>query len=69
MDGAAREKFARRFNRGMIWLGAGLALLLLSFGVNYLLFHNGGDFTIAMYVLTSLGMIGILKGMGDILGF
>ncbi|MDX1911643.1 MAG: hypothetical protein SFV22_09180 [Saprospiraceae bacterium] len=69
MDAAAKEKHARRFNRGLIWLGAGLLLLLSSFAVNFLLFHAGGDFSVAMYVLTSLGMVGILKGMGDILGF
>lgn len=66
---AAREKYRRRFNRGMIWLGAGLTLLLLSFGVNFLLFHAGGDFSVPMYILTSLGMVGIVKGMGDIFGF
>lgn len=66
LDPISKEKHARRFQRGLKWMAAGALTLVLSFGINYLCFHSDVDFCIPMYVLTSLGALGCLKGMMDI---
>jgi hypothetical protein len=62
-------KFKRRFRSGLLWIASGLFLMGGSFCVNYCLFHNGTDFSTVMYLATSLGMVGLVKGMADIFGF
>ena len=66
MDALSKEKHARRFQRGLKWLGAGACILVLSFALNVLIFHSGGDMSGPMYVLTTIGSLGCLKGMMDI---
>jgi len=67
-DAATKQQHAQRFQRGLLWMGGGAGLLVLSFGINFLLFQLGTDFSTPMYVLTSLGALGALKGMADIFG-
>ncbi|MBP6826484.1 MAG: hypothetical protein KA165_07995 [Saprospiraceae bacterium] len=69
LDALAKEKHRRLMQRGQSWLGAGLLLMGLSFGINLLLFHSDGSFVTVMYVLTTLGTGFIVKGLVDILGF
>ncbi|MCE2823548.1 MAG: hypothetical protein ACK5FV_07420 [Bacteroidota bacterium] len=68
-DSMSPEQHRRLFRRGVLWLGAGVALMGLSFCVNYCLFHAEQSFDIVMYTMTTLGAVCITKGMGDILGF
>ena len=65
-DALSKEKHARRFRRGLVWMGAGAFTLVLSFGINFLCFQCGVDFHLPMYVLTSLGALSCIKGMMDI---
>lgn len=67
-DTVLKEKRERRFQRGIKWMGAGALTLVLSFGINFLLFQSGVDFTVLMYSLTTIGSIGLLKGMADVFG-
>lgn len=68
LDTASKEKHQRRFQRGLRWLGVGVALMGLSFCLNFLLFSANTDCTTAMFIMTSLGAVGIVKGMADIFG-
>jgi len=65
----SKEKHQRLFLRGRSWLCVGVALMGISFGVNFLLFHSDVSFATTMYILTSLGMACMVKGIADILGF
>ena len=69
LEALAKEKHRRLMQRGQKWLGAGLMLMGLSFGINFLLFHSDRSFTTIMYVLTTLGAAFIVKGLVDIMGF
>lgn len=66
---AAEQKHQRLFKSGVTWLCIGLLFMAISFGVNFLLFHSEQSFTTAMYILTTMGMVCITKGIADILGF
>ncbi len=68
-DSISREQHSRLFKRGILWLGTGVALMGLSFCVNYCLFHAEQSFDIVMYTMTTIGAVCMTKGMGDILGF
>ncbi len=61
-----KTKHDRRLQRGVLWMGVGAVILVLSFGINFLCFQCGVDFHTPMYVLTSLGALGLLKGMTEI---
>lgn len=68
-DAATKEKYRHLFQRGLVWLGAGAVLMVLSFAINLLLFHSETSFSTTMYVLTSLGAACMVKGIADIMGF
>jgi hypothetical protein len=68
-DADAKAKHQRRFQRGLLWLGVGVFLMALSFGINFFLFDSNTSFITMMYVLTSVGCLCILKCLADILGF
>jgi hypothetical protein len=65
----SKEEHERIFQRGLKWLGVGVFLMAISFAINFLLFQVDQSFSTPMYVLTSAGMICLVKGLGDILGF
>jgi hypothetical protein len=65
-DAIAREKQERRFKNGLLWMGGGALTLVSSFAINFLCFQCGVDFHLPMYVLTSVGALGCLKGMMSI---
>lgn len=69
LDAATKEKHARLFRRGLLFLAVGVSMLGMSFCVNYCLFHSEQSFTVIMYTMTTIGSGLVLKGMGDILGF
>ena len=64
-----QEKHQRLFKRGILWLGAGVFLMGISFAINFFLFHLDKSFSTPMYILTTLGICFIVKGLADILGF
>ena len=68
-DLAAKERHQRLFQRGLRWLCAGISLMALSFAINFLLHGSGDSIVTTMYVLTSLGVIALTKGLVDMLGF
>lgn len=68
-DDAQHAKHQHLFQRGLKWLGAGIFFMAVSFGINFFLYQADVSFVTAMYVLTSLGAVFILKGLADILGF
>lgn len=68
-DAVAKEQHRRSFQRGIVWLGVGVFLMAVSFGINFLLFQSDKSFITAMYILTSVGAVCIMKGLVDILGF
>jgi hypothetical protein len=57
------------FQRGLRWLGAGIFMMALRFGINFFVQDSEQSVVISMYVVTSLGSICIMKGLVDILGF
>ncbi|HNM27443.1 MAG TPA: hypothetical protein PKL15_18495 [Saprospiraceae bacterium] len=63
------EKNKRLAQRGRTWLCMGVALMGLSFATNYFLFHSGQSFEMAMYIMTTLGAVCIVKSLADLLGF
>lgn len=68
-EAISAEKHQRLFQNGMRWLGVGALLLVSSFGVNYLLFDSGTSFVTIMYVMTTLGILCIVKCLANVLGF
>lgn len=69
VDAAAKEKYCKLFQIGLRWLCAGGVLMGLSFAVNFMFLNSESGFITAMYILTSLGAICILKGLADMVGF
>ncbi|MBL7816940.1 MAG: hypothetical protein JNL70_18095 [Saprospiraceae bacterium] len=63
-----KEKYNRLFRRGCTWVGLGVMLLGISFGVTFMLFQSDKSFMIIMYVLTSIGATCVIKGLVDIIG-
>ena len=70
LDAIAKEKTQRLLQRGLSWIASGVAIMGLSFAIQFLLFQSDDrSFIVPMYVLTSLGALCVLKGMIDIVGF
>ncbi len=67
-DAEMREKNRHAAQRGRVWLCAGVGLMGLSFGINFLMFHSDQSFTTVMYVMTTLGAVCIVKSLADLLG-
>lgn len=65
----SKEEHNRLFQRGLKWLGVGVALMGLSFSFNFFFSHSDTPVVTIMYLLTSLGTACILKCLADILGF
>jgi hypothetical protein len=64
-----KQKHARLFKRGVKWLAGGLLFSAISFAVTFVMFHSdGGSFQNIMYVMNTLGVACIMKGMVDIMG-
>lgn len=68
-DAVSKEQSRRLMERGLKWLGAGIFLMAVSFGINFFMFQADKSFITAMYILTSLGAVCIMKGLADILGW
>ncbi|HAD13366.1 MAG TPA: hypothetical protein DCF33_13125 [Saprospirales bacterium] len=68
VDQEAKIRQQRRQQRGLRWVLGGAALLVFSFGLNFVLYLAGADLAVPMYVLTSVGALSAIKGMVDIFG-
>ncbi|MCC7467494.1 MAG: hypothetical protein IT261_14530 [Saprospiraceae bacterium] len=68
VNAAVKAQQSRRMQRGVKWMLGGAGTLVFSFGLNFLLYLAGADPETPMYILTSLGAIGVLKGMADVFG-
>lgn len=68
-SGLSKEQHGVIFQRGLKWLAIGVFLMAISFAINFLLFQSEQSFHVPMYVMTSAGLICIVKSMADILGF
>lgn len=69
VENHAKSEHQRLFQRGKTWLGAGLALMGLSFCITFVLCQSDTSFTTCMYATTSVGLLCIVKGLADIFGF
>lgn len=67
-DTELKEKRKRLFQRGCQWMGVGVMILGLSFGITFMLFQTDKSFITIMYILTSVGAACTIKGMVDIFG-
>jgi hypothetical protein len=68
VDAEAKARQERRLQRGVKWMLGGAGTLIFSFSLNFLLYQAGADLETPMYILTSLGALGVLKGMADVFG-
>jgi hypothetical protein len=64
----ASEKHERLFRRGVKLVGAGAGMLVLSFGINFMLVQSNPSFIPLMYGMTTIGATCMMKGLVDILG-
>ncbi len=62
-------RFTRRRNNGFIWCGIGSFLLVAGCMLTFLLHSNGQSIRFAMYSLTIIGVIIIMKGLIDVFGW
>lgn len=66
---ADQKTHKRLFQKGALCILIGVLLLGASLALNFLLFHGGGDFSVPMYAMTSVGALLLMAGMVCILGF
>ncbi len=57
------------FKRGLIWFGLGVLCMAVSFCVTFFFFQSDGSSITFMYILTSVGVLCITKGLADLFGF
>lgn len=63
-----RNYYARRTNEGTNILCIGLVLILIGFVITCFNFHSNQSVTLAMYGLTSLGILIVFFGLYKIMG-
>jgi hypothetical protein len=66
---AEKLRLARRRNTGFTWCAVGTFLLVSGCMVTFIQYSNGQNIRIAMYGLTSIGVIAIIKGLIDLFGW
>ena len=64
-----KQKKAEQNKRGLLWMGIGSAILAISFRINFIFLYSEMDFRPAMYAMTIIGSIMLIKGMTDIFGW
>ncbi|MDX2281639.1 MAG: hypothetical protein NW218_18770 [Saprospiraceae bacterium] len=57
------------FKRGLIWFGLGILCMAISFCITFFFFQSDGSSITFMYILTSVGVLCITKGLADLFGF
>ena len=62
-------RYLRRRKRGFIIGAIGSGILIVGFFLTVILFHHGSSFNAIMYGMTSIGVIMLLIGMVEIMGW
>ena len=62
-------RITKRRNNGFIWCGIGSFLLVAGCMLTFVLHSNGQSIRFAMYGLTTIGVIVIMKGLIDVFGW
>jgi len=57
------------FKRGLVWFGLGVLCMAISFCITFFFFQSDGSSITFMYILTSVGVLCITKGLADLFGF
>lgn len=63
------RKYLRRRKRGFVIGAIGSGILIIGFFLTVFLFHHGSSFNAVMYGMTSVGVILLLIGMVEIMGW
>ena len=69
IDEVKQWRLARRKHTGFIWCGIGTFLLVSGCMITFIQYSNGQNIRIAMYSLTSIGVMAIIKGLIDLFGW
>ena len=69
LDEIKKLRLTSRRNNGFIWCGIGSFLLVAGCMLTFLLHSNGQSIRFAMYGLTSIGVLIIMKGLVDVFGW
>ena len=69
LDEIKKLRLTRRRNNGFIWCVTGSFLLVAGCMLTFLLHNNGQSIRFAMYGLTSIGVLIIMKGLVDVFGW
>ncbi|MBK7665941.1 MAG: hypothetical protein IPJ32_00520 [Sphingobacteriaceae bacterium] len=62
------DHYAKHRKEGLVILGIGLVVILAGFLITCFNFHSNKSFTMAMYGLTSLGLVIVFVGLYKIVG-
>lgn len=62
-------KLLRKRNTGFACCGIGVILLIVGCIITILMYGTGGDIRLAMYGLTTIGVVFTVKGLIDIIGW
>ena len=62
------DHYAKHRKEGLVVLGIGLFVILVGFLITCFNFHSNKSFTMAMYGLTSLGLVIVFVGLYKIVG-
>lgn len=69
VDEVGKFRLNRRRSTGFIWCGIGTFLLVSGCMITFIQYSNGQNIRIAMYGLTSIGVVAIIKGLIDLFGW
>lgn len=67
-DPEASASHKQLVQRGLKWLGTGVGMMAVSFGINFFLFQAEESYIFLMYGLTTVGAFCLFKGLADIVG-
>ncbi len=69
IDEVKQLRLTSRRNTGFIWCGIGTFLLVSGCMITFIQYNSGQNIRIAMYGLTSIGVVAIIKGLIDLFGW
>ncbi len=69
IDEVEKSRLNRKRHTGFIWCGIGTFLLVSGCMITFLQYSNGQNIRIAMYGMTSVGVVAIIKGLIDLFGW
>lgn len=62
-------RYRKQRKNGLVFLGIGSFLLVFGFILTAVMFHNNTPFKYVMYSMTTVGIVLILIGLANIMGF